>query len=620
MAAVSESVRKLKKALADASASQQWDAVVQAAVEAFTKANSGAEIKQIVGLPGMEEGFLGEADAGAEIASALLDRAARFDDPSDKTQACAWLLRAAAFRPLCCVAPDAARATFLPKADVVEFLARAREPFDTWLTSKPPQTRASAAVALCWSRESRISTWLPLAQAEKDSLARASLLLLLAAHSDRATGKLREELAALALASAKGKPSPLTFAACVLGSRLGRMNGTLSQAFAQHVMKGSVTPSEWGWFGADLKPIKTSVAALSVLRWAELEDAAPLVEGLLKAKRPKARGDLLQLADALTWSAFEARTSPVPKTGVTAATLDPLQRRVIEALAEPAFQGLVPARLGLPGYYNSELLDFLAATELSWLPHPLSENDQPHFSALAARVACGELKERNALKALLESTSAEDALRLACCHSSATGATTEALGADFNGLACNEFCLAVVAASEKSGANVQEVLAGFLDPRGNEPYANDKLWANKPIIACALLDRTKGAPSETLLQFLEDAISAASTAEPLLGRIRKLKPSVRAQLIGRLSASGNTVPFLALEINPASVSKLVRFAIGPWGSTEGPRVEDALVSMGDAVLALIASADVPSEEQRPMVSELRDRVQTRLASPRKKGK
>ncbi|MCA9640705.1 MAG: hypothetical protein KC492_08405, partial [Myxococcales bacterium] len=409
------------------------------------------------------------------------------------------------------------------------------------------------------------------------------------------------------------KQALVRFAAAYVQGRVDAVGELAAGVLTALLTKPGAVPEAWGWYGADAKPIRLSLAVTAVLRVSRIAEPQPLLAPLLKSKRPKVRGELIAYAGLISHLAFASAAS-LTQAGVVAHGLSATQRAVLQLFAQREFQGIVPSELGLPSHHNSDIKAFLAQKELSWCPIAVSSTEKRHFANILGGVIVGEVDGNMSLDAICKALEPKQVAMLACSHSTATMAMNETLGDRMDWRLSTEFCFELITRAHSAGLDIKALLKPALSPRGNEPWSKGGLFLNRTLAAAALLTfGAKSPPSSPELELIADGISAARVPEPLLTQVAQLPDKLRGPLVEGLTVSSNSLPFMKTWVSERSVEKIARFALRAFTPAEKQLAERTLVELGKGALPLLDRFEPKVGSDRRSLEGLRTRIVDALA-------
>ena len=534
-------------------AKKAWEAAISALVKAISSCETAADLGKLLRKPGVSDAFFGEADAGPEVADAIVARAASSEDTKEGARILGWAARGCAFLPSALVRPDRG-ASYQRKPRFAAAVDKHAPLFRKWLVDASADRRSAGAHLLAWcagTTDADIALVRGQAAKEKNAAALASELLTLGVLAHR-----HEKTEAIALAPKDLARLTSAVAAALSGATLTK---SATEALAEHVTKPASLPAEWGWHAANPPAIASDTLAVATLCWAKTEAPEIALRALLSKDLQKLPlGFVDMVGEAIANMAFGARGVELP-TIVTPAELDDTQREAVTAFATGMLSRSMTATkiLGLP--QGADIPRLLAAKDPDMRPLPITVNGAArkwHFARIWGAVLFQEVTVEDASAALLHAVTPAEAAHLVSISTSARNPVYARVTTDAEWERDQAFCLAVFDGAKKAGLDVASTCLALSKVPG----------ALAGILAVAYLRERSGPVAEEDVPFLVAGVSAARCAEPIRSLLAALPEASRREILHRTMVGGNALRVFDLCLDDVILKKLVAFATGPWAS------------------------------------------------------
>ena len=278
---------RVADAFAGAEASGQakaWDRAKQVLVDTIATCEL-TELRGLVRLPGVEDGWSGEAPVWPEVIVALLERAGAASG-KDAGGFAGWAARAAAMSYTELIGPGSSAG----KPEVVATLHEQRERLLAWLDDDEQHRRCAGAMLLGRSSEGDdddLCRLLDAAEREAKPAALASSLLAAGLVSRRLADRvpeLDERLDALVDAKLGHRDRLVRLCAITVAALTGRsLDASELSAALEHLAKPVALPPAWGWSGPKSNA-RSDQVVLRLLGWAPVDRARARARGRDRAR------------------------------------------------------------------------------------------------------------------------------------------------------------------------------------------------------------------------------------------------------------------------------------------------------------------------------------------------
>ena len=543
--------------------------------------------------------FYAEGSAWPEIADALVERAATMEDPKEGARTLGWATRGCMFLPTDLVRPDlSASLGHTRKEPFADAMAKHIELFRAWLTDRAPERRTAGAHALAWcvgvsAADARAA--LDQASRESNAAALATELLTLGVVLHRIGGGADPELtrAARELGAAKLSDKGALVRLCA-ATMLAFCDRSLARdamtVVAEHVVKPSPLPAEWGWTMLLPPAMRSDSIACAVCCWVGTDAPEVAVHALavkdLEGERP---GFVNQVGEALVHMAFEVRGRAVPELGLVASELDGIEREAVGAFARDPLRRAQPAlgKLALP--VGADLGHFLPGDTLEWRPIPIEVDGQQrlwHFGRIWGEVVFGHVGIEDARNAIARALAPRDAVTLVTVFTRGRMPAYERIRDEAPWQRDQELALAVVGDAVERGFAIEDVIAIAREPGG------------LPAIATvAYLRFHRGAPRPDDHRVFVDGIEQAKCVEPLRSLVAALPPDTRCALLDAARVYPVSFALFDLCLDETNVRKLIGSGAASGADTRR-RVVELLADAGDEhTIGILESLQFPNERQ-----------------------
>lgn len=589
-----------------------WPKATSALVAAIREA-SADDIDAIFRLPVIGDAMLDEDQTPSEVAVALFQRAESMD-AADAGRVLGWLGRGIASTPLFILRPNrdprlenGRKRTFL---DVIE---KQLPLLRSWLAGDEAERRTAAAHLLAWCGNTTVDDIRSCAQrvtGETDPTALATELFALGVLWRRwgagCDARERAQLVELASSKLSHKSALVRMCAATAVAFLEEpLSKTGMEALADHVTKPVKLPREWGWHSAEAAGIKSDAFSSAVLTWVRTDSPEPAVTALAaKDVEKQSLGFMNTVADGLIHLAFESHGAALPRLGVVAADLSPLEREALKAFERGKLRQAVSVkRLGIPG--GDAVQDFLAGKGPEWAPITIDVHGATkrwHYARLWAAVVVGDIDVRAARDAVVASLSPDDTAWLATVYLGSQRPLRDRLGEGVPWEREQDLALALLNQALARGVD--------LTPRFRNPDA--VRGSNATILAIAFLRTHTGAVPAEFKPLMRSGILWARHTEPLRSLLASLPQASLQEILHDAPGGNGGLRFMDLCLDEVVVKKLV---VQAFEAPFHDRAMAILVTGGASVAQILRTLrfDKPALDERaqPIIKAALEAIERR---------